>query len=77
MHGPLHITVPVAQNTGKGKNTISVTSGSSLPGEAASCAGAGEGQKGLQQRDPELSFRGRLQKSTPKPPPSILLTPLS
>lgn len=77
MHSSLHITVPVAQNTGKGKNMNSNTSGGSLPGYTVSCAvGRRGGQKGVQQRDPVFSFRGRLQKSIPKLLPSILLTPL-
>lgn len=37
----------------------------------------GEGQKGLQQRDPAFSFRGRLQKSTPSLYPLSSLHPFS
>lgn len=76
MHGPLHITAPVAQNTGKGKNTNSVTSGRSLSGEALPMLERGRGRRACSKETLSfLSFRGRLQKNTPKPLASIL-TPL-
>lgn len=66
MHSSLHITVPVAQNTGKGKNTNSNTSGGSLPGYTVSCARGGGLRGGPAAKRPCVFIQRQAPEEHPK-----------
>lgn len=75
-HNSLHITVPKAQNTGKGKNTNSNTFGGSLPGDAVSCAGGSRGRRACSKETPLFHSR-QAPEEHPKPLPLSSLYPFS